>query len=701
MSDRTTPTYTQNRELSWLRFDERVLLEATDPTVPLLEQLKFVSIFTSNLDEFFMIRVGSLHDMSLMDVRSIDAKSGLSPAEQLTAIFAAVRPLIAQRDAIWADLCARLAPHGIHALTLDRLPKQDRAFARRWFEDEVDPLLSPQIVDSHHPFPHLANKVLHVGVRLRGKRGERFGVIPLPAAVPEVLFLPGDDVRWIGTGDLLLDQVSRIFQGYKVVEAALFCVTRNADITPNDEAFEVDEDFRTQMKKLLRSRTRLAPVRLELDRPISATFQGYLCDRLRLTPEQVFPSTSPLKLSWAFSLADRLTPAQRRRLTYPPFTPQRTDALVPGENVLRQVLKHDVLLSYPYESMDPFLQLLREAAEDPAVLSIKITIYRLASRAKLVEHLCAAAENGKDVTVMIELRARFDEQNNIDWSQQLEAAGCRILYGFDAYKVHSKVCLITRKDRSGVTYLTQIGTGNYNEKTATQYTDLSYLTADPEIGADAATFFKELAIGDLEGTYRRLLVAPNAMKDRLLQLIDREIAKGPDGYLYFKLNSVTDLTLIRKLREASCAGVRIDMVVRGICCLLPEVPGETENIHIKSLVGRYLEHARIYCFGRGEDELLYLSSADFMTRNMDRRVEVACPVLSKAAREKIHRIMEVQDRDDVKARQLCADGTYRPVPGGSVPIEAQQVLMDDAVARAPIGEGHRSLLDRLRSHWRR
>ena len=701
MSDHTSPTYTQNRELSWLRFDERVLLEATDPTVPLLEQLKFLAIFTSNLDEFFMIRVGSLHDMALMDLRSIDAKSGLTPTEQLAAIFAAVRPLIARRDAIWADLCAHLAPHGIHALTLDRLPKQDRSFARRWFEEEVDSLLSPQIVDSHHPFPHLANKVLHVGVRLRDKRGERFGVIPLPAAVPEVLFLPGDEVRWIGTGDLLLDQAARVFQGYKVVEAVLFCVTRNADITPNDEAFEVDEDFRTQMKKLLRSRTRLAPVRLELDRPISARFQAYLCDRLRLTPEQVFPTSSPLKLGWAFSLADRLTPAQRRRLTYPPFTPQRTDALVPGESVLRQVLRHDVLLSYPYESMDPFLQLLREAAEDPAVLSIKITIYRLASRAKLVEHLCTAAENGKDVTVLIELRARFDEQNNIDWSQRLEEAGCRILYGFDAYKVHSKVCLITRKDRSGVTYLTQIGTGNYNEKTATQYTDLSYLTADPEIGADAATFFKELAIGALEGAYRRLLVAPNAMKDRLLQLIDREIAKGPDGYLYFKLNSVTDLTLIRKLREASCAGVRIDMVVRGICCLLPEVPGETENIHIKSLVGRYLEHARIYCFGRGEDELLYLSSADFMTRNMDRRVEVACPVLSRAAREKIHRIMEVQDRDDVKARQLSADGTYRPVPGGSVPIEAQQVLMDDAIAHAPTGEGHRSLLDRLRSHWRR
>ena len=701
MSDHTSPNYTQNRELSWLRFDERVLLEATDPTVPLLEQLKFLAIFTSNLDEFFMIRVGSLHDMALMDLRSIDAKSGLSPAEQLAAIFTAVRPLIARRDAIWADLCARLAPQGIHALTLDRLPKQDRSFARRWFEEEVDPLLSPQIVDSHHPFPHLANKVLHVGVRLRDKRGERFGVIPLPAAVPEILFLPGDEVRWIGTGDLLLDQAARVFQGYKVVEAVLFCVTRNADITPNDEAFEVDEDFRTQMKKLLRSRTRLAPVRLELDRPISARFQAYLCDRLHLTPEQVFPTSSPLKLGWAFSLADRLTPAQRRRLTYPPFTPQRTDALVPGESVLRQVLRHDVLLSYPYESMDPFLQLLREAAEDPAVLSIKITIYRLASRAKLVEHLCTAAENGKDVTVLIELRARFDEQNNIDWSQRLEEAGCRILYGFDAYKVHSKVCLITRKDRSGVTYLTQIGTGNYNEKTATQYTDLSYLTADPEIGADAATFFKELAIGSLEGAYRRLLVAPNAMKDRLLQLIDREIAKGPDGYLYFKLNSVTDLTLIRKLHEASCAGVRIDMVVRGICCLLPEVPGETENIHIKSLVGRYLEHARIYCFGRGEDELLYLSSADFMTRNMDRRVEVACPVLSRAAREKIHRIMEVQDRDDVKARQLSADGTYRPVPGGSVPIEAQQVLMDDAVANAPTGEGHRSLLDRLRSHWRR
>ena len=695
-------SFTQNRELSWLRFNERVLEEATDESVPLLERLKFAAIFTSNLDEFFMIRVGSLHDLQAMDPMGVDKKSGMTYRQQLDAIYAAVRPLIAHKDAVCAGLQKRLAQYGVWELPAEQLEKPEQKYVKQYFAREVDPILSPQIVDSHHPFPHFANKVLHVGALLRDKRGEVFGVIPLPASLPQVLFLPGEQVRYVKMADLLLSQLGKIFRNYEVVEKTVFCVTRNADITPNDEAYEVDEDFRAQMRKLLRSRTKLAPVRLELGSQVSGRFRDYFCRHLALSREQIYVTSSPMDLSYAFSLADRLTPGARATLTYPPFTPQPAADLAPGESVLRQVLRRDVLLSYPYQSMEPFLRLIREAAGDPEVLSIKITIYRLARRAKLVEYLCAAAENGKDVTVLMELRARFDEQNNIDWSQRLEEVGCRILYGFEGYKVHSKVCLITRKDRSGVSYLTQVGTGNYNEKTAVQYTDLSYLTADPEIGADANEFFKNLAIGNLEGEYRHLMVAPHEMKGRILGLMDREIAKGSQGYIFLKLNSVTDLDLIRKLRQASQAGVQVEMIVRGICCLLPGLEGETDHIQVTSIVGRYLEHARIYLFGRDQEELLYISSADLMTRNMERRVEVACPIRSPAVREEIHRIIQVQRMDNTKARRMGADGRYRPVSDRMEVVNCHDVLMRDAVEAAarvkarPSGGGKRSLLGWLR-----
>ena len=698
--------FTQNRELSWLRFNERVLQEAEDESVPLLERLKFVSIFTSNLDEFFMIRVGSLHDLDAVDREAADKKSGMTYRQQLDAIYDAVRPLIAQKDKVCAGIQKQLAEYGICELSVGQLEKPEQKYVREYFDREINPILSPQIVDSHHPFPHFVNKVLHVGALLKDKRGEVFGVIPMPASLPQVLFLPGADVRYVKMPDILLSQIEKVFSNYEVVEKTVFCVTRNADITPNDEAFDVDEDFRAQMKQLLRSRTKLAPVRLELGSQVSGRFRDYFCQHLGLTKEQVYTTSSPMQMGYVFSLADKLPATLHSAMTYPPFSPQAPACLVPGERVIPQVLRQDVLLSYPYESMDPFLKLIKEAASDPEVISVKITIYRLASRAKLVEYLCAAAENGKDVTVMIELRARFDEQNNIDWSQRLEEAGCRILYGFDGYKVHSKVCLITRKDRNGVSYITQVGTGNYNEKTAAQYTDLSYITADPGIGADATEFFKNLAIGNLEGEYQHLMVAPHTLKSKLMVLIDREIAKGDRGYIFLKLNSVTDLDLILKLREASQAGVRIEMIVRGICCLLPGVEGETENIHVTSIVGRYLEHARIYLFGRDQEEILYISSADFMTRNMERRVEVACPIpiRSKAAREKIHRLIEVQSMDNTKARRMGPDGLYHPVTDRTGMVNCHDVLMRDAVEAAPKGQPvqHKkkgvSLWERLLGH---
>jgi polyphosphate kinase len=690
------PCYTQNRELSWLRFNERVLMEAGDATVPLFERLKFISIFISNLDEFFMIRVGSLHYLSLVKEEAFDNKTGLTPKEQLDKVYEAVRPLCAKKDELYSVLQLQLGVSGVSELRVGELGKADHKYVKQLFEDEIAPILSPQIVDSHHPFPHLANKVLHIGALLKSKGKEVFGVIPVPLALPEIVFLPGADIRYIHTSEIILSQVENIFKSYSVIEKSLFSVTRNADIAFSDEAFEFDNDFRNQMKKLLHERKKLAAVRLELGGKISEEFQKYYCDKLNLSKSQIYLSKSPMNLSYIFSLEEKLSPQLKKKLTYEPFVPQYHTAAAAGESVMRQVARKDLMLSFPYESMEPFLQLLREAANDPAVISIKISIYRLANKAKLVEYLCAAAENGKEVTVLIELRARFDEQNNIDWSQRLEEAGCRIIYGFDAYKVHSKVCLITRKETFGVSYITQVGTGNYNEKTAALYADLSYITTDRAIGNDANEFFKNMAIGNLDGEYSQLLVGPNSMKKKLVELIDGEIEKGEAGSIFLKLNSVTDLDLMKKLQEASRAGVRVRMIVRGICCILPRLKGETENITITSIVGRFLEHSRVYIFGSGEEEVMYISSADFMTRNMERRIEVACPIHNLSAREKIRQMIEIQLQDNVKARLLQSDGTYCAVVNGRGPVNSQEIFMKNAKESArPAAEPSRPVLSRL------
>ena len=671
--------YMQNRELSWLAFNERVLAEAADESVPLLERLKFASIFTSNLDEFFMIRVGSLCDMNNVEPEKRDSRSNMTPAEQIEAIYAAVRPLYRTREAVCTGLERLLRRYGIYGLEWKELTDKEKKFCERYFMTELEPIISPQIVDTHHPFPHLKNNVLHVGAWVKYRSRDVFGVIPMPDSAPAVLFLPTEEgVRYIHTEDVLLHRTDDIFTGYEVKAKCVFRVTRNADINPEDEGFDMDEgeeDFRKKMRKMLRVRTRLAPVRLELSRRISGDFLDYLKERLPVTDEQIFFTSAPLKLDYAFSLASKLPEELRRELTYPEFKPCRTAGIRSGESMIRQINRADRLLSFPYESMAPFLSLLKEASTDPEVISIKITIYRLARKAKLVEYLCNAAENGKDVTVFIELRARFDEQNNIDWSERLEDAGCTVFYGFEGYKIHSKICLITRRDRGVIKYITQVGTGNYNEKTAEQYTDVSLMTADDRIGQDAVEFFKNMSIGELDGEYKSLLVAPHSLKQTVLRLMDEEIAKGPAGRMKFKINSLTDTDIIHKLREASRAGVHIDMVVRGICCILPGIPGETENIHIVSIVGRFLEHSRIYIFGEGEAERMYISSADFMTRNTQRRVETACPIYDADARAKLHRIMDVCLADDTKARELHADGSYGPALGGAGHVDAQREQM--------------------------
>lgn len=676
--------YTQNRELSWLQFNARVLAEAEDENVPLLERFKFLAIFTSNLDEFFMIRVGSLCDMAAVDKGHTDSKSGLTAKEQLHLIYKAVEPLYARRDAAFSDADSKLSAIGLRRLTMDSLALDEQKYIKRYFKDIIAPVLSPQIVDSHHPFPHLEGKVLHIAALLSHKKTERLGLLPVPASLPPVVFLPETPSRYIPTEDILLAYADHVFEMYDVLEKTVLCVTRNADIQVDDETFGVEGgDFRKKMEKLLRQRRRMAVVRVEINRPVSDHFKEHFRSRFEVSDAQIFLSrTAPLKLGYAFSLGEHLPEKKRAFLSDAPFTPQQPAMLSAGQSLLKAALQRDILLSYPYESMEPFLQMIREAANDPAVLAIRITIYRLASKAKLVEYLCAAAENGKDVTALIELRARFDEQNNIDWSERMEEAGCKIIYGFEDYKVHSKICLITRRERGAVRHITQVGTGNYNEKTAKQYTDVSLITADERIGQDAGAFFNNMALSNLSGRYSRLFVAPTSLKNNILALMDEQIAKGKDGYILLKFNSLTDIDVIAKLQEASCAGVTVEMIVRGICCLLPGVPGHTENITVTSIVGRFLEHSRIYVFGRGDEEKMYISSADLMTRNTERRVEIACPIDDPAVRARLHDILYAMQHDTVKARVLQPDGTYCKKPAVQDPICAQDLLMQQAIENA-------------------
>ena len=672
--------YMQNRELSWLTFNERVLEEARDPSNPLAERLKFVSIFTSNLDEFFMIRVGSLYDMAVMGDDQVDSRTGLLPSQQLEAIYRRAVLLMEQRDQVYAQLQTQLQAYGVCEVSPGQLAGKDKDFLKTYFKTQLLPILSPQIVDINHPFPHLQNKSVYVVARLHGKDRSLFGIVPVPPSAPEVVYLPGEGLRYVRTEQLLLDNLKRVFDPYGVAEKNCVCVTRNADIAPQDEGFDVDDDFRCQMQKLLHKRKRMAVVRLECAAPLSEALSAFLCKRCHVAPAQIFLSQAPMRMGFVHPMLKKLPEPLHSALLYPPFSPQ-TPPTPKRETYLHLVQRRDLLLSYPFESMEPFLRLIREAASDPSVLSIQITIYRLAQKARLVEYLCAAAENGKEVTAVIELRARFDEQNNIDWSERLEDAGCRVIYGFSDYKIHSKVCLITLKGKSGIQYVTQIGTGNYNEKTSEQYTDLSLITADQGIGRDAAEFFKNMAVGNLEGSYHNLLVSPSNLKQIILLLIGEETARGSHGRIIMKMNSLTDYDVMEKLAEASRAGVRVDLIIRGICCLRPGVPGHTEHISVTSVVGRFLEHSRIYSFGSGENQRLFLGSADMMTRNTQRRVEVICPVYATHTKARLNHILDILLRDTVKARALDSEGSYqKKVPAPGAPgLSSQDFFMDEAV----------------------
>lgn len=675
-----------NRELSWLQFNERVLEESEDTQVPLFERLRFLAIFQSNLDEFYMVRVGSLFDQTLLKEVVLDSKTNMTATEQLYAIYRSTRALLTRKGESFRQVQGLLKERQIEQVSLQDLTAEDSAYLERYFEREIRPLISPQIVDKRYPFPFLKNKEIYVGVQLQNKAGSvRFGIIPASGHFARTIFLPGNRCRFVLVENLILLFAERVFKRYPMMDKTLFRLTRNADIDVEDEMVDVDFDYRDAMEVLLKKRRKLAPVRLELGNAVRPELMEYFCKHFTLVPEEVFVDSCPLDLSYVFGLENKV--ADQKELFYTPLTSQISDQIEENKSMIAQVLKKDLLFHYPYNSINPFIKLLREAAFDPEVVSIKITLYRVAKDSRVINALIAAAENGKEVHVVVELRARFDEENNIDWSKRLEEAGCNVIYGLPGYKVHSKLLLITRKHDEGVQYITQIGTGNYNEKTSTLYTDLSMMTARPEIGTDASVVFNALFMGAVTEDVRHLLVAPRCFKPQVIRLIDQEILHAQQGHearIMLKMNSVTDKVLIDKLIEASCAGVQITMLVRGICCFKPQVVGFTENIQIYSIVGRFLEHSRILIFGTGSRQRIYISSADFMTRNTERRVEVAAPILDPSLQERILHLMEVMLADNQKLRMQKSNGQYlhRKAESGQAPLNAQEALYAEAYAEA-------------------
>ena len=670
-----------NRELSWLKFNERVLEEAEDERTPLCERLSFASIYQSNLDEFFMVRVGSLVDQDDVTPKLRENKTNMTAREQIDAVIDRVRELNGRRDKVYARLMEKLEEQGVRLVDFRKIGRQESERLERYFDSEIAPLISPSIVGRRQPFPFLRNKDIYAVVVLEGKKGKyKLGIIPCSAGVfPRLIEVSASEKTYMLAEDLILHFIPKVFEGYVVKAKSLMRVTRNADIDA-DALYDDDLDYREFMVQLIKRRKRLAPVRLELSRELDGIIVDTLCRYMDVPREYVFMSATPLDFSFLFGLEDVLR--QRGELFYERRIPQKSPAFVNGRSILAQIREKDKLLSYPYESMKPFLEMLTEAANDDSVVSIKMTLYRVAKQSKVVEALCEAAENGKDVLVLVELKARFDEENNIEWSRRLEEAGCSVIYGLDGYKVHSKLCLITRMEETGVAYYTQIGTGNYNEKTARLYTDLCLMTADHDIGEEANAVFNALAKGETVHETRRLLVAPHCLQNKVLAMMDDEIRRaraGEDAYIGVKINSLTDKALIDKLIEASCAGVKVDLVVRGICCLIAGVPGATENIRVVSIVGRFLEHSRIYIFGRGERARVYIASADFMTRNTLRRVEVASPVYDPDIRARILDMFDTMLRDNVQAREMGADGLYRRLtPGKNTPLNSQEYFFRQA-----------------------
>ena len=674
-----------NRELSWLKFNERVLEEAENPEVPLCERLTFASIYQSNLDEFFMVRVGSLYDQTLLDKKICENKTGMTSQEQIDAILKQTKLINKRKEAVYEELMARMTEQGIRILRFNELDEDGARYLEGYFKSEIAPLISPTVIGRRQPFPFLKNKEIYA-VAVLGAKGkkDRLGIIPCTSNIfGRLIAVPGMPGTYMLAEELILHFAPVVFKGYKIKSKSLMRITRNADIDA-DALYDEDLDYREFMAGLIKQRKKLAPIRLELSRDMDKKGIAVLCEYLELDENHVFMSSTPLDLSFVFQIQDLLR--KNPELYFPKRTPQKSDQFQDGKSIIAQIKEEDKLLSYPYESIRPFLHLLTEAAEDPDVISIKMTLYRVAKQSKVVEALIEAAENGKEVVVLVELRARFDEENNIEWSRRLEDAGCQVIYGLDGYKVHSKLCLITRKNAGRVEYITQIGTGNYNEKTSRLYTDLSLMTSNVEIGLEASNVFQALSKGEVVEHTRHLLVAPKCLQNKVLDMLDEEIAharNGEEAYAGFKLNSLTDKKIIDKLIEASEAGVKIDMIIRGICCLIPGVEGKTENIRIISIVGRFLEHSRIYIFGSKERRKYYIASADFMTRNTVRRVEVAAPVYNDKLKTKLQKMFDVMLSDNQKARKLEADGNYHRVSNDLTPVNAQEYFYAEAYHEIP------------------
>lgn len=685
-----------NRELSWLKFNERVLEEAENQEVPLCERMTFVSIYQSNLDEFFRVRVGSLMDQMLLNTTIRENKTNMTAQEQIQEIIKEVKRLNLRKDRAYVELMKKLEGYGVKLIDFASAKADEKKYLERYFNHEIMPLTSPTIVAKRQPFPFLKNEEIYAVVVLETRsKKERIGIIPCSnTMLARLIELPGGKGRYMLLEDLILHYIGSVFKGYKVKGKSLIRVVRNADIDA-DAVYDEDLDYREFMADLMKQRKKLSPVRLDMSREMDKTVIEVLCRYLEMTPDKVFKSEAPLDLSFVFQIQDLLR--KNSELFYERRVPQKSPDFRDGIGILDQISEEDKLLSYPYESIRPFLKMLSEAAEDDNVISIKMTLYRLAKQSKVIEALCEAAENGKEVVVLVELRARFDEENNIRWSRMLEESGCQIIYGLEKYKVHSKLCLITRKGNDGIEYITQIGTGNYNEKTARLYTDLSIMTANEQIGMEAARVFQALTKGEVMQETEHLLVAPKCLQSKIIKMIDEEIEhkkNGEDAYIGLKLNSLTDKRIMEKLNDASKAGVQIEMIVRGICCLVPGIKGETDNIQITSIVGRFLEHSRIYIFGCGERAKYYIGSADFMTRNTVKRVEVAAPIYSEKIKKQIQEIFELMLKDNKKARAEDNEGNYTLKKCVGEAFNSQEMLYQLAYDRAARKMRSNSLLNK-------
>ncbi len=698
-------SYFDNRELSWLKFNQRVLEEAEDKRVPLFERLRFVSIFSSNLDEFFMVRVGSLYDQTLLKKDKPDNKTGLTSAQQLSLISEKVTELMPRFDEAYRSITGELKEYGAEHVRTDSLSEADREFLHGYFLSDIKPLLFPSVIDKKHPIPFFANKAIYIYVKLQGKKGgEIWGLIPSGSDVfGRVVFLPSENgFRFILTEELILLFAEDAFSGYTVTDKGILRITRNADIDANEALFDYDVDFRDVMEEVVKKRRKLCPVRIEYTDYKNASDIDAFAEKagLSIGNNFIFKVNHPLDFGFLGEIEDKLS--GRPELFFNKLVPQPSPSIVQGKSMLSQIDEKDILLMYPYEAFSPFINLLDEAASSPDVVSIKITLYRVARDSKIVDALIKAAENGKDVLALVELRARFDEENNIGWSKRLEEAGVTVIYGLDNLKVHSKLLLITRKKGNSIYYTTQIGTGNYNERTSKLYTDITLMTADQDIGTDASLVFSALSIGSTVESSSSLWVAPNCLKPRVVELIDREITYGKDGYVGLKLNSLTDKDIIEKLRQASKAGVKIELLIRGISCLVSGIEGETENITLISIVGRFLEHSRIYIFGKGDREKMYISSADFMTRNTERRVEVAAPIKDKEIRARLLDYFNTCFKDDFKVRVQQSDGTYIRREPSDEPLNSQIYFYEKAYSDAkkakntPVTEKKPKLVARIR-----